>query len=144
MAFSTNPSAGPVDTDGAPSMRFKELFEQYPVSIQRLAPDGRTLRGNKAWEALWHIREGTPLIAFVMSADCNGLRDPQLIESGIGALLARVTRGLIQLDFALLDPMALIGSAVEHSQPLFMARGHVLVIEGDAGGVRIAITKLAD
>src|SRR4051812_33891841 len=93
MAFPTNRSASAVDTDGAPNMRFKELFEQCPVSIQLLAPDGRTLRVNKAWEELWHIREGTPLMAFVMSADYNVLRDPQLIESGIAALLARAFQG---------------------------------------------------
>jgi signal transduction histidine kinase len=51
--------------------------------------------------------------------------------------VSRVTRGLIQIDRTLLDPMVLIASTVEQSQPLFAARGHVLAIEGDAAGASI-------
>lgn len=51
--------------------------------------------------------------------------------------VSRVTRGLIQLDLALVDPMALVASAVEQSQPLINARGHVLIVEGDAGGAKV-------
>ena len=92
-------------------MRFKELFEQCPVSIQLLAPDGRTLRVNKAWEELWHIREGTPLMAFVLSADYNVLRDPQLIESGIADLLARAFQGeSVRIPVGRYDVAALAGS----------------------------------
>lgn len=67
--------------------RYQELFEQAPVSIQILAPDGRTIRVNKAWENLWQIHEGTALRDFVFSADYNVLTDPQLVESGIAVLL---------------------------------------------------------
>ena len=73
--------------------RFRELFEQAPVSIQILAPDGRTLRVNKAWEKLWQIHEGSALKAFVFSAEYNVLRDPQLVESGIAPILARAFAG---------------------------------------------------
>jgi signal transduction histidine kinase len=52
--------------------------------------------------------------------------------------VSRVTRGQIDLDCALLDPMTIIGSAVEQSHPLVAARGHVLLIEGDAGGAQIS------
>jgi len=63
--------------------RFQELFEQASTSIQILAPDGRTLRVNQAWEDLWEIRAGTPLYAFIVSADYCLLTDAQLIATGI-------------------------------------------------------------
>ncbi len=52
--------------------------------------------------------------------------------------VSRVTRGLIKLDRALLDPMQLVANAVEQSQPLITARGHALSVTGDAAGARIA------
>jgi PAS domain S-box-containing protein len=66
-------------------------------------------------------------------------RQVRHLKSLIDDLLdvSRVTRGLIQLDLALLDPMALVASAVEQSQPLIAARAHVLAVEGDAGGARV-------
>jgi signal transduction histidine kinase len=66
-------------------------------------------------------------------------RQVRHLKSLIDDLLdvSRVTRGLIQLDLALLDPMALVASAVEQSQPLIAARAHVLAVEGDAGGAQI-------
>ena len=73
--------------------RFRELFEQAPISLQILAPDGRTVRVNKAWEKLWQIHEGTALKAFILSAGYNVLRDPQLIGSGIAQLLQRACAG---------------------------------------------------
>ena len=92
----------PPDPSSAPSgrehhlrseTRFRELFEQAPTSLQILAPDGRTLRVNKAWEALWHIHAGTPLYDLVLSAGYNVLADPQLVESGIVTYLKRALAG---------------------------------------------------
>jgi PAS domain S-box-containing protein len=51
--------------------------------------------------------------------------------------VSRVTRGLIQLERSVIDPMVLVASAVEQSRPLIEARRHVLTIEGDAGGASI-------
>jgi len=83
----------PVDSDNGSHARFQELFEQSPLSIQLLAADGRTMRVNKAWEALWHIHEGSDLMAFVLSADYNVLRDPQLVANGIAPLLEKAFQG---------------------------------------------------
>jgi PAS domain S-box-containing protein len=111
MSLFTHLPEASVHTDGGTHMRFKELFEQCPVSIQLLAPDGRTLRVNKAWEELWHIREGTPLMAFVLSADYNVLRDPQLVASGIADLLARAFQGeSVRIPVGRYDVAALAGS----------------------------------
>ncbi|HIJ77832.1 MAG: ATP-binding protein [Desulfobulbaceae bacterium] len=35
--------------------RFRTIFEQSPVSIQIMAPDGVTIQVNRAWENLWGI-----------------------------------------------------------------------------------------
>jgi signal transduction histidine kinase len=51
--------------------------------------------------------------------------------------VSRVTRGLIELNKALLDPMLLVANAIEQAQPLMAARGHILTVAGDAGGGQI-------
>lgn len=94
-----------------PDVRFQALFEQAPVSIQILSPDGRTIRVNKAWENLWQIYEGSPLKAFVFSAEYNVLRDPQLVKTGISLLLQRAFDGeSVEIPSALYDVTALGGS----------------------------------
>jgi PAS domain S-box-containing protein len=80
------------ETTASQELRYRELFQQAPVSLQILAPDGRTLRVNKAWEALWQIREGTDLHRFILG-DYNVLSDPQLVASGIAAYLRRALAG---------------------------------------------------
>jgi PAS domain S-box-containing protein len=85
----------PPDSSGHayPEVRFRELFEQAPVSLQILDPEGYTVRVNRAWEALWHIYEGSELKRHVLSRDYSVLRDPQLLASGITAYLARALSG---------------------------------------------------
>jgi PAS domain S-box-containing protein len=73
-------------------LRYRELFRQAPASLQILAPDGRTLRVNRAWEALWHIYAGTALYDFVLG-EYNVLTDPQLVASGVNAWLRRALAG---------------------------------------------------
>lgn len=60
----------------ASERRFRSLVEQSPFSIQVLAPDGRTLQVNQAWEKLWGI-SGQAL------ANYNILEDHQLAQKGI-------------------------------------------------------------
>nr|WP_081983720.1 ATP-binding protein [Massilia sp. JS1662] len=121
----------PADSDAAPHVRFRELFEQCPVSIQILGPDGRTLRVNQAWEDLWQIRAGTPLMAFVMSEDYNVLRDPQLVQSGIAVLLERALQGeSVQIPVGRYDVAALGGSGPVR---WVAARAHPL--KDDAGNI---------
>ena len=76
-----------------PEVRFRELFEQAPVSLQILDPQGYTMRVNRAWEALWQIHEGSALKRHVMSRDYNLLLDPQLVATGVAACLARAMAG---------------------------------------------------
>lgn len=63
--------------------RFRSLVDQSPFSIQMLAPDGRTLLVNRAWEELWGI-QGSAL------ANYNILDDRQLGDKG---MLPYIKRG---------------------------------------------------
>jgi PAS domain-containing protein len=73
--------------------RFETLFEQAPFSVQLLSVDGRTLKVNRAWQALWGAYEGDALYEYVMS-DYNMLTDPQLEAKGITPLLRRAFAGV--------------------------------------------------
>ncbi len=66
--------------------RFRALMEQAPFSVQILAPDGRTIGVNRAWEELW----GASL------ADMEGYnirQDPQLDARGVLGPLERAFAG---------------------------------------------------
>ena len=56
--------------------RFRTLFEQFPLSVQMLAPDGSTLQVNRAWEKLWNVTLDD-------IAGYNMLQDEQLEAKGI-------------------------------------------------------------
>jgi PAS domain S-box-containing protein len=134
MLSSPAPQTPPADRDADTYIRFRELFEQCPVSLQILDSDGRTLRVNKAWEDLWHIREGTPLMDFVMSAAYNVLRDPQLIESGIAGLLERACQGesvrlpVIRYDVAALQGSGPVRWVAARAHPLKDNAGNVVEV----------------
>ncbi|WP_177207883.1 sensor histidine kinase [Massilia yuzhufengensis] len=76
-----------------PQQRFRELFEQSPVSLQILDPQGYTVSVNKAWEQLWHIFDGSELKRQIMEREYNVLYDPQLVAAGIAAYLRRAIEG---------------------------------------------------
>ncbi len=82
----TEPDTAPTDR------RFEMLFEQAPVSIQVLAPNGRTLRVNKAWEKLWQATADNGLLRHVLD-EYNVLDDPQLVSKGITPFLQRAMAG---------------------------------------------------
>jgi PAS domain S-box-containing protein len=125
----SGPTSGP-----SSETRFQELFEQAPTSIQIVAPDGQTLRVNKAWEELWQIHEGTPLHAFVLSPDYSLLTDPQLVESGIAGYLKRALAGeSVELPAIYYDVVALGGSGrarwvTARAHPIKDAEGRILEV----------------
>jgi PAS domain S-box-containing protein len=67
--------------------RYRKLVDQSPLSTQILAPDGRTLRVNRAWEELW----GGTLAEHL--ADYNLRADPQLESLGLKPLVERAFAG---------------------------------------------------
>ena len=66
--------------------RFRALFEQSPLSVQVLAPSGKTVAVNRAWEALWGV-DPADLPGY------NVLTDPQLEAAGVTPLLRRAFAG---------------------------------------------------
>ncbi len=67
-------------------LRWEQLFEQSPLSIQIFHPDGRTKRFNPAWQNLFGL---TAEQAFAF----NVLESPDLIESGAVNLIRKAFEG---------------------------------------------------
>jgi len=131
-----DPRSAPSGIEHHPSSetRFRELFEQAPTSIQILAPDGRTLRVNQAWEDLWEIRAGTPLYDFVLSAEYSLLTDPQLVETGVAGYLQRALEGeSVAIPAIYYDVVVLGGSGrarwvTARAHPIKGADGRILEV----------------
>jgi PAS domain S-box-containing protein len=118
------------DTTARQELRYRELFRQAPASLQILAPDGRTLRVNKAWEALWQIHEGTDVHAFVLG-EYNVLTDPQLVATGVHAYLRRALAGeSVEIPAIRYDVGRLEGGAA-HARWV-TARAHPIKDDGGA------------
>lgn len=91
--------------------RFRQLFEQAPLSIQVLTPDGRTLRVNRAWEELWGL-------TLEQLADYNVLQDPQLDAKGITPYLRRAAAGeAVTIPAICYDPEETIPGRTSHDNP---------------------------
>ena len=118
----------------SPDTRFRELFEQAPTSIQILAPSGQTLRVNRAWEELWQIRSGTPLMHYILSSEYSVLTDPQLIASGIASKLKRALAGeSVELPAIHYDVVELAGGGrarwvTARAHPIKDSEGKVLEV----------------
>src|SRR5688572_22668925 len=83
--------------------RFEALFEQAPLSMQLLANDGRTLRVNRAWKALW-APDSEELTSWVLR-EYNVLSDAQLERTGVAAELRRAFAGeSVELPIICYDP----------------------------------------
>ena len=88
-------------------VRFEALFEQAPFSFQLLAADGRTLRVNHAWEALW-IAPGDEQLKDWVLREYNVLTDPQLEALGVTPHLKRAFAGeSVELPTVRYDPAAI-------------------------------------
>ena len=70
--------------------RFRGIFEQAPISIQILSPEGKTLGVNAAWKKLWG--EDSAFIDFVLT-QYNILDDPQLLAKGVTPYLRKAIAG---------------------------------------------------
>jgi PAS domain S-box-containing protein len=89
----------------ASQARFREVFEQAPISMQLVALGGRTLQVNRAWEALWQGTFGDDLKSFVLDGDYNLLTDPQLEAKGVTPFLRRAFAGeSVRIPAILYDP----------------------------------------
>ena len=91
--------------------RFETLFEHAPFSVQLLAPSGRTLRVNRAWEARWDPSGARGFKRYVLD-EYNVLEDPQLEAKGVTPLLREAFAGRsVALPTIRYDPPDLGGPA---------------------------------
>lgn len=66
--------------------RFRALVDQSPLSTQIMAPDGRIIQVNRAWEKLWGI-------TLDQIPEYNLLQDEQLVAKGIMPYIQRAFAG---------------------------------------------------
>ncbi|MCI0505836.1 MAG: ATP-binding protein [Gammaproteobacteria bacterium] len=122
----------------ASESRFRALVEQSPLGIQVLAPDGRTLQVNRAWEALWGI-------SIKDLSKHNILRDPVLTEQG---LLPYFERGFNGEPVAIppISYRAVNGPAAATAAPLrdLWARAFIYPVKDTSGCVREVIVMYED
>ena len=110
--------------------RFEALFEQAPFSMQLLAKDGRTLRVNKAWKALW-APDSDELTQWVLR-EYNVLTDPQLERTGVAEGLRRAFAGeSVQLPTIRYDT-----GETGQPGPKRWVRGYASPIKDDDGRVQ--------
>lgn len=72
----------PASGSAHPIEQFQRLTEQSPLSVQIMAPDGRTLWVNPAWEKLWGA-------TFADLDNYNIFQDQQLIDKGVMPYIKR-------------------------------------------------------
>jgi PAS domain S-box-containing protein len=122
----------------ASEARFRTLVEQSPVSTQILAPDGRTLRVNRAWEELWGV-------TFEQLGDYNVLRDPQLEEKGIAPYIRRGFAGeAVEIPAILYDPEETIPGKTRHADPRRWVSAVIYPVKDEEGRVREVVLMHED
>ncbi|GAB6196806.1 ATP-binding protein [Lysobacter xanthus] len=110
--------------------RFRAIMEQSPLSTQRLAPDGRTLGVNAAWERLWG------LTADVLG-DYSVLEDAQLEAKGVLPVLRRAFAGeAVHLPLIAYDPRETTPQVPQQSDPVRWVTAQAYPVRDDAGEIR--------
>ncbi len=110
--------------------RFRGLMEQAPFSVQVFAPDGRTVRVNRAWEELWGV-------TFDQLADYNILHDPQLDAKGVSPYIRRAFAGEpVEIPPIQYDPNETIPDRTRHQDPLRWVSAVAYPLKDDSGQVR--------
>jgi PAS domain S-box-containing protein len=109
--------------------RFRALMEQSPLSIQVFAPDGRTVRVNRAWEELWGVR-------LEQAVDYNVLHDRQLEEKGIAPFIRKGFGGEATAIPAIeYDPNQSIPDRTRHKDPRRCVRAFIYPLRDDHGRI---------
>ena len=112
--------------------RFRNIFEQSPLSVQILSPDGRTVRVNGAWEKLWGVTFG--------ELNCIGynlLEDQQLVERGIMPYIKRGFAGEPTLTPPIMyDPDETSPGVTAHEDSRRWVRAFIYPVKDEAGNIR--------
>ncbi len=110
--------------------RFRTLVEQSPLSIQIIAPDGRTLQVNRAWEQLWGV--GLDQIL-----DYNMLEDQQLVEKGIMPYIKQAFAGeAVIIPPVKYDPNESIPDRTINQNPIRWVSAVAYPVKNEDGSIR--------
>lgn len=105
--------------------RFRLLVDQSPLSTQILAPDGRTLKVNRAWEKLWGVR-------FDDVSDYNVLHDRQLADIGVMPYIQKAFAG----EPSVMPEVEYVPLQGEYAGRPRWVRAHVYPVRNEQGDVR--------
>ncbi|MCW3051949.1 MAG: luxQ 5 [Chthonomonadales bacterium] len=109
--------------------RTRLIVEQSPLSIQILAPDGRTLQVNRAWEQLWGLT-----LADVR--DYNMLEDRQLAEKGILPFILKAFAGeSVALPPVLYDPEQTLPHRTTNTESPRWTQAFMYPVKDEVGGI---------
>lgn len=118
--------------------RFRAIIEQLPLSIQILAPDGRTIQVNRAWEELWGVTLDD-------IADYNILEDHQLVQKGIMTYIQEGFAGERTLiPPVLYDPEETIPDLTSNVGPRRWVRAFIYPVVDEARNIREVILMHED
>ncbi|HSK73858.1 MAG TPA: PAS domain-containing protein, partial [Pyrinomonadaceae bacterium] len=124
--MSSENSEIPTSTDE----RFSAIFEQSPLSIQIISPEGKLVRVNKAWEELWGV-------TLKQIEGYNILEDKQLEERGIMPYIKRAFAGeIVEIPPVSYDPNATIPDITKHTDPVRWTQAVIYPIKDAAGNIR--------
>ncbi len=118
-------------------LRFRGLFEQTPVSMQRFRPDGVSIRVNRAYEKLFHLTDEQ-----LAAAGFNLLKDRQIAEQGLLPLFKRAFAGeqVLTPPAPFTPGIAVPGGRLEARY----IRGHFFPIRDSGGEIREIIAMHED
>ncbi|HEX2254672.1 MAG TPA: PAS domain S-box protein [Thermoanaerobaculia bacterium] len=110
--------------------RFRGLMEQAPFSVQVFAPDGRTVRVNRAWEDLWGV-------TLDQIEGYNILVDQQLEAHGVLPLIHRAFAGEpTSIPAVRYNPNEAIPDQTRHADPVRWVAAVAYPLKDAAGAVR--------
>lgn len=110
--------------------RFTAIFEQSPLAIQILTPEGKTLRVNQAWENLWGV-------TLKQIGDYNILEDHQLIEKGVMPYIKKAFAGeVVHLPTVSYDPNDTIPAITNNQEPKRWTKATIYPLKDTQNNVR--------
>ena len=110
--------------------RFRTLIEQSPLSIQILAPDGRTVQVNRAWEKLWGV-------TLDQIPDYNMLEDQQLVEKGIMPYIKQAFAGeAVTIPAVKYDPNESIPDRTINQDPIRWVSAVAYPVKNEDSSIR--------
>ena len=108
----------------ASERRFVAVIEQAPLSVHVFAPDGTSLRANRAWDELWYIEEDAPEGGDIFE-------DPQLQDIGLVPYLREALAG----NFVKPPPMFFEPARTGNAGRPRWLQGYIYPVRDDAGRV---------